>query len=569
MDQDSPDSRLQRFELLHRIGLALASEHDRDRLVETILLEAKHLCNADGGTLYLANKDELEFVMLHSDSLGLRQGGTTGNAVGLKPIPLFVEQRPNRRNIAACAFHERKVIHVADTYAPSPFDLTGAHEFDEQTGYRTVSILAIPLISAQNSVHGVLQLINARNNASEPIPFHAELLRTVSALAAQAGIALENQALLDAQRELLESFIKLIAEAIDAKSPYTGGHCERVPVLAEMIVRSLCDATEGPFKDFQLTGDEWRELRVAAWLHDCGKVTTPVHVMDKATKLETIFDRIAIVKARFEVLRREAELTCLRAILGGRPAAEAERERDQLLATLTDEQAFLERVNIGGEFLGESDRARVREIGQRTFTSGGKPQPLLDENEMANLSISRGTLTDEERLIINGHMVQTQRMLKKLPFPRDLERVPEYAGGHHERMDGKGYPRGVFGGDMSIPARALAIADVFEALTAADRPYKKGKTLSESMAIMAAMKEHNHLDPDLLDHFVTSEVYRKYAERFMAPTQIDEVDPASVLAKKPRPFELPEERLRKERWRDFLPEYLKLFPEPNDVGPSD
>lgn len=561
MDQDSPEARLQRFELLHRIGLALASEHDRDRLVETILLEAKQLCNADGGTLYLVHGDELEFAMIHSETLGLRQGGTTGNVVGLRPIPLFEASRaPNRRNIAACAFHERKSIHVADVYAPSPFDLTGAQEFDQRKGYRTVSILAIPLISVQDSVLGVLQLINARDAAGQPIPFHTELQRTVSALAAQAGIALENQALLDAQRELLESFIKLIAEAIDAKSPYTGSHCERVPVLAEMIVRSLCEAADGPYRDFQLTGDEWRELRVAAWLHDCGKVTTPVHVMDKATKLETIFDRIELVRTRFEVLRRDAEIAYLRRVAEGLPHEQARAERDATLTRIDDDIAFLERVNVGGEFLSEVDKDRINEIGTRKFTLNGSTRPLLDDNEIRNLSISRGTLTPEERLIINGHMVQTQRMLQKLPFPKDLARVPEYAGNHHERMDGKGYPRGVFAGDMSIPARALAIADVFEALTAADRPYKKGKTLSESLAIMASMKEWNHLDPQLLDHFVTSSVLQQYAERFLAPEQIDAVDPNVVLTKQARPFELPSEEERRARWADFLPEYLELFP---------
>jgi HD-GYP domain-containing protein (c-di-GMP phosphodiesterase class II) len=561
MDQDSPEARLQRFELLHRIGLALASEHDRDRLVETILLEAKQLCNADGGTLYLVHEDELSFAMIHSDSLGLRQGGTTGNEVGLRPIPLFEASRaPNRRNIAACAYHERKSIHVADAYSPSPFDLTGAHEFDQRKGYRTVSILAIPLISVQDSVLGVLQLINARDAAGQPIPFHSELQRTVSALSAQAGIALENQALLDAQRELLESFIKLIAEAIDAKSPYTGSHCERVPVLAEMIVRSLCDAEKGPFAEFRLTGDEWRELRVAAWLHDCGKVTTPVHVMDKATKLETIFDRIDLVRARFDVLRRDAEIAYLKQVAEGGPAEKAKVERDARLARIDDDLAFLERVNVGGEFLGEADKDRIAELGSRTILLNGVARPLLDEDEVRNLSISRGTLTQEERLIINGHMVQTQRMLQKLPFPRDLARVPEYAGGHHERMDGKGYPRGVFASDMSIPARALAIADVFEALTAADRPYKKGKTLSESIGIMASMKEWNHLDPQLLDHFVTSGVVQEYADRFLAPEQIDAVDPEVVLSKQPRAFELPSEEERRARWVDFLPEYKKLFP---------
>jgi HD-GYP domain-containing protein (c-di-GMP phosphodiesterase class II) len=561
MDLSSAESKSQRFELLHRIGVALAKEHDRNRLVETILLEAKRLCNADGGTLYLVEKESLEFAMIHNDSLNIARGGTTGNVIDLPAIPLYdAHGRPNLRNIAARVFHEKQPLHIPDSYHATGFDLSGARAFDERNAYRTVSILAIPLLSSQQQVLAVLQLINATDESGTRIPFHPELQRTVNALAAQAGIELDNQELLEAQRTLLDSFIKLIAEAIDAKSPYTGNHCERVPVLAEMIARSLCDATEGPFAAFNLNDSEWRELRVAAWLHDCGKVTTPVHVMDKATKLEKIFDRIEVVRTRFELLKRDARVAYWQSRAEGKDAALAQQDFDARVAQCDEELAFLCRVNIGGEFLSDADRAQIHAIAERQLDVGGETIALLDADMVDNLQISRGTLTQAERLTINGHMVQTVRMLEKLPFPDDLKRVPEYAGGHHERMDGKGYPKGLFAGDMSIPARALAIADVFEALTACDRPYKKGKTLSESLSIMANMKEHNHLDPDLLDHFVTSKVYLQYAQRFLTPEQIDVVDDSIVVAVKPKPFELPPPPIRDQRWLDFLPEYKRLFP---------
>lgn len=568
MDLSSAEAKSQRFELLHRIGVSLAKEHDRNRLVETILLEAKGLCNADGGTLYLVQDGVLDFAMIHNDSLGVAQGGTTGNAIGLPPIKLVDEDgQPNLKNVATRAYHEKRTIHIEDSYNAPSFDMSGARAFDHVHNYRSVSLLTIPLLSSQQSVLAVLQLINARDaEDNSVVPFHPELERTVNALAAQAGIELDNQELLEAQRDLLEAFIKLIAEAIDAKSPHTGAHCERVPVLTEMIARSLCAAKEGPFAAFSLDDTQWRELRVAAWLHDCGKVTTPVHVIDKATKLEAIHDRIEVVAVRYAVLQRDAELDCLKAIAAGEDRDVATRNKDARLCELADELEFLRRVNVGGEFLLEADQERIRVLAKRSVVLGGEVVPLLDVDMVKNLCVSRGTLTEEERLTINGHMVQTIRMLQKLPFPDDLKRVPEYAGGHHERMDGNGYPKGLFAGDMSIPARALAVADVFEALTACDRPYKRAKTISESLEIMAKMKQNNHLDPDLFNEFVRSGVYLEYAERFLSKEQIDEVDREKLIAVQPRAFELPPDGVRAARWDDFLPEYLRVLPDPAGRG---
>ncbi len=555
--------RLGRLELLHRISLALSSERNRERLIETILIEAQTLCNADGGTLYLRNEqDQLRFAILRNQSLGLSLGGTTGQAIDLPPLWIRdpVTGKPNHANVASYAACTQRSINIADAYAAVGFDFSGMQEFDRRHGYRSTSFLTIPLQSSEGTVLGVLQLINARDRHSGRVQaFGAEEQHIVEALASHAGIAIDNQNLMQEQKQLLESFIVMIAGAIDAESPYTGAHCERVPVLAEMLTRSLCDANTGPFADFRLTDDEWYELHIAAWLHDCGKVATPTHVMDKATKLECVYDRLAAIRTRFEVLMRDARIQLLEA-LQERPheRQELEREYEQRIAELRADLQLIATSNVGGEFLSEQQRARIQQIGQRRYVENGQALPLLSEDEVANLCISRGTLTQEERLLINGHMVQTLRMLQALPFPRQLRRVPEYAGGHHERMDGNGYPRGLFAGDMSVPARVLAIADVFEALTATDRPYKPGKKLSEAMQIMGAMKRDNHLDPDLFDHFVSSGVYRHYAERYLGPELIDEVDEAALLAIRPKPFELPPEEVRKKRWETFLPQYREL-----------
>jgi HD-GYP domain-containing protein (c-di-GMP phosphodiesterase class II) len=557
--------RLERVGLLHRIGLLLSAERNRDRLIETILVEAQQLCRADGGTLYLKNaEDALSFAILRNDTLGLRLGGTTGLAVELPPVPTrdALTGKPNHKNVASYAACSNQSVNIEDAYAAPGFDFSGTQAFDRRHDYRSTSFLTIPMQNSEGLVLGVLQLINARDPESgRVVAFAHEDQLIVEALASQAGIAIDNRNLLDGQRDLLESFIRMIAGAIDAKSPYTGAHCERVPVLAEMLTRSLCDAETGPFAGFSLDDDEWYELHIAAWLHDCGKVATPTHVMDKATKLECVYDRLRAVQTRFELLKRDAKIEFLEA------ASERPQERQQLegvylklIAELDAELELIRASNLGGEFLPPEKQALIRSIlirsvAARTYEEGGRRVPLLSEDEVDNLCISRGTLTNEERLVVNGHMVQTVRMLEALPFPRHLGRVPEYAGGHHERMDGTGYPKGLFAGDMSIPARVLAIADVFEALTATDRPYKAGKKLSETMKIMGFMKRDNHLDPDLLDHFVSSGVYRVYAERYLSPDLIDDVDEAAILQLEPKPFKLPEDALRKARWQQFLPEY--------------
>lgn len=546
------------LELLFDVGLSLTSERDHDRLVEKILIAAKQFCRADGGTIYLATEDDhLEFAIMRNDTMGTALGGTTGKPLDQIPrVPLKdpVSGEPNERNIAAYAANAKQSVNIEDAYEVETFDFSGTKEFDRRNGYRSQSFLTIPMLNNSGRLIGVLQLINAQDpDTGEIISFDTHLQQIVEALASQAAVALDNQQLLTAQRKLMESFIQLIAEAIDAKSPYTGGHCERVPIITEMITEAVCQADSGPFADFDLTSEQWYELRIAAWLHDCGKITTPVHVMDKSTKLESIRDGIETVRARFEALKRETELEHLR-----RGGANEDEALSRALAELDEDLAFLERSNVGGEFLSEEHKQRIRTIAKRSWRCGEGRRPLLSDEETELLCISRGTLSEEERLVINGHMVQTVRMLERLPFPQDLKRVPEYAGGHHETMDGRGYPKGIYAGDMSIPARIMAIADVFEALTAPDRPYKRGKSLSETMTIMGRMKENNHLDPQLFDFFVQSGVYRRYAEAYMDEALVDAVDEQALLDIVPKGFEAPPEQERAARWKDFLPEYHKL-----------
>ncbi len=558
MSQLTLEEKVRRLEIVQRVGVALSSERNRDTLVEMILVEAKKLCNADGGTLYLRTDDDhLRFAILRSDSLGTSLGGSTGKPIDLPALPLFDDSgAPNTKNVATYCAMQRRTINIPDAYHASGFDFSGTIAFDRRNNYHSKSFLTLPMVNSERNVIGVLQLINARDEQTGAIvAFSEDDEQIVNALASQAAVALDNQQLLDQQRDLLESFIQAIASAIDAKSPHTGAHCERVPLLTLMLADAVCKEETGPLADFAMSPDELYELRIAAWLHDCGKVTTPVHVIDKAVKLEGIVDRIESVKTRYEVLERDAKIDHLERVLAGGNEAASLAAYEAEVARLGEELAFLERANVGREFLPPSEQERIEAIGQRSYRQGGETRRLLSTDEVYNLSISRGTLTAEERVIINRHMVETIKMLEALPFPRHLKRVPEYAGGHHEKMDGSGYPRGTYAGDMSVPARIMAIADVFEALTAQDRPYKRGLSLRESMQIMGNMKRDNHLDPDLFDVFVRSRVYRRFGEQHLPPHMIDEVDEAALLAIKPREFQLPSKEVRLARARTFIPPY--------------
>ena len=543
------------LERLFRIGLAFGSERKKGRLVERILLEAKEVANADGGTLYLRTDDEkLCFQILVNDSLKLAIGLEEGCSPQFEQIPLFKPGtfEENHDHVAAHVVHIGDSVHVPDAYSADSFNFEGTRAFDSERGYRTASLLTLPMKNLQDRVIGVLQLVNARDEQGKIVPFADRHQVVVGALAAQAAVALDAQQLYSSQKALLSSFLELLAAAIDHKSPYTGEHCRRVPVLTEMLVRAMAAASEGAYAEFNPTDEQWEELHVASLLHDCGKVTTPAHVMDKATKLEGLLEGMELVEARLSARARGIEA---RAMLEGR---DPQSELDEL----REHQVFLRRVNMGGEAMAPEDEARVKTIAALTYVDvEGREQPMLRAEEVDKLCISRGTLTPQERLIINGHMVQTVLMLDALPFPRDLKNVPEIACGHHERMDGQGYPRGIYAGDMSLCARAMAIADVFEALTAGDRPYKPAMPLSKSMAIMGKMKVNNHLDPELFDFFVRSGVYRRYAERYLPRKLCDDVDEKALIALEPNSFELPPKEERDKRWDCFLPAYQAMVPE--------
>ncbi len=528
---------LARIEKLNQIGIALSAEKDTSRLLENILLGAKELTNADAGTIYTRTEENtLRFEIIRTDSLKIAMGGTTGIKINFPELPLYKDGKPNIQMIAAYVALEEKSINIPDAYEAQGFDFTGTKAFDKNTGYRSKSFLTIPLKNHENEVIGVLQLINAKDPVTGQIKeFNQEDQQLSESLASQAAIAMTNQKLIADLKALFESFIQAIAGAVDDKSAYTGGHCERVPVLANMLAEAAKRSTIGDLKDFNPTEENLYEIRIAAWLHDCGKVVTPEYVVDKSTKLETIYDRIHTVATRFEVLKRNFEIEFLKKKIALFEAGQLdeipglEAELEEKVRQIDEDRIFIETSNVGGEFMSPERQTRVKSIaGYQWKSPGGNYEPLLSENEIYNLNIAKGTLTAEERNIINHHVVATKKMLSTIHFPKNLKNVAEMAGAHHETMNGTGYPDKLTRDQMSIPARIMAIADVFEALTAADRPYKEPKSLSDSLKILGFMKKDQHIDPDLFQVFIKEKVYLEYAQKHLKPGQIDEVIEAKI-----------------------------------------
>lgn len=528
---DSMTDLFARFEQLNTIGASLSNERNIDRLLENVVLAAKTITHADGGTLYRMSEDQksLHFEIVRTDSLKIAFGGTTGEPISVKfqDLPLYrADGQANNSLVAAYSALHAETVNIADAYTEKGFDFSGTKKFDQVTGYRSQSFLTVPMKNHENEIIGVLQLINAIDPASGSVRIFTDAdQRLAESLASQAAVALTNRLLVSQLEELFEAFITLINLAIDEKSPYTGGHCQRVPSLTMMLAEAVDATTEGPLAGFSMSDKDRYELKIAGLLHDCGKVTTPVHVVDKATKLQTIFDRIKMIDTRFEVIKRDAEIAMLRAVLDGAERSSAEQGLQETQRAINADRDFLRRVNVGCEAMPPEDQERVQRIAQkyRWRNTEGLDADFLTADEAENLTICAGTLTQAERETINYHIVATIKMLESLPWPKHLKHVPEYAGGHHERMDGKGYPKGLKRNDMTVQARIMGIADIFEALTARDRPYKPAMKISEALRILGNFSANGHIDPDLFDVFVKQKVYLKYAEQFLEPSQIDEV----------------------------------------------
>ncbi len=522
------------------ISIRLSSEKDSNKLLDEILQIVMSIANCDAGSIYSITEDkELKFETVINSSLDMYLGGASGKAVDFPTIPLLVDGKPNNNAMVAHSANSGEVINIPDVYAAIPFDVSAARKMDDATGYRTKSMLVIPLKDHVDDIIGVVQLINAMDG-NEAIAFSDDVETLVRSFTSLGAISLTNKALVERMEQLFMSFAKTIAKAIDEKSPHTGGHCRRVPALTLMLAEAIHEETRGPLSEFSMTDADRHELDIAGWLHDCGKVATPDHIIEKSRKLQTIFDRVEFVNAKFEIAARDIELRykdqMLLALQKGKKieVVQLQTAMEREFKQLKLDRSFIQKVNLGGEYLQDKEVELIHQIALRyDIRIENNVTPVLNLDEVENLQVRRGTLTDAEREVMKHHMVVTMDILETLPFPKHLQNVTEYALGHHERMDGGGYPRGLTKEQMSVPSRLMALADIFEALSAADRPYKKAKPASECLNIMGRLVEDNHLDPDIFAIFVESKVYEQYLKEFGSEEQLDSFELSDIPGYKP------------------------------------
>ncbi|MGE4504883.1 MAG: HD-GYP domain-containing protein [Desulfovibrionaceae bacterium] len=521
-----------RTERLVNIGLALSGERDRGRLFEMVVEEARRITHADAGTLYIADHGHrfLNFVILQNDSMGVRLGGATGGEITLPPVSLYHQDgTANHSNVSAHVAHTGEAVNIDDVYEAEGFDFSGPRKYDATTGYRSRSMVVLPLRNHEDDTIGVLQLLNSLDpETGEARPFVDDQLEAVGALASQAAVALTNTQLIQDLTNFLYAFIQAIATAIDAKSPYTGGHIQRVVDVTMRIAGKMNEASEGPFAGVHFSEDELEELKLSAWMHDVGKIVTPEYVVDKSTKLETIFDRVELVRARFDLieqLKRNEHLERLVEMASGGASREEMRALTEEYAKwherFLEERDFVISCNSPGEFMSDERVVRLRTIASRTYERNGETLPFLEKEEVENLCIRKGTLNAGERKSIENHAVVTNRMLAELPFPKRLRNVPNYAGRHHEKLDGTGYPDGLGAEQLALQARILAVADIFEALTARDRPYKKPMPLSQAVKILGFMVKDGHIDGDVFQLFLDQGVHKEYIADIFGPEEVD------------------------------------------------
>jgi HD-GYP domain-containing protein (c-di-GMP phosphodiesterase class II) len=502
------------------IGRALSGVYDLNTLLEMIVDQARSFTNADAGTLYIVEDNTLRFQIVQNDSLKIRMGGKTGETIPFPPVEL------KESNVSAFVALKGKSVNIPDVYDTDLFDFTGPKKFDQSTGYRSKSMLVVPMKNHDSDVIGVLQLLNATNPVnSEVISFSQDYENLSESLASQAAVSITNAKLISNMTELFEAFVKVMATAIDEKSPVTGGHIRRVADLTLTMAEVIHNHQEGRFKDITFSPDQMYELRIAAYMHDIGKVTSPVEIVEKAKKLQTIFDRIHYVRLRMDYMIQKVKLEgqqkkieLLEKRADPAEIKKIESDAEKQIKELEDIRAFINKCNEPGEFLEDETLERLKEISQKTyFDNEGQEQPFITDDELVNLSIRRGSITEAERKKMQDHAAVTLRMLKQIPFTKKLKNIPSFAGAHHEFINGKGYPLGLKGDEIPFEGKLMAVTDIAEALTASDRPYKKAMPLETVYRILRSMAGNGELDNDMVELFINQEIYKIYQEKHENP----------------------------------------------------
>jgi HD-GYP domain-containing protein (c-di-GMP phosphodiesterase class II) len=513
VDNPYVEHLIQQINRLAEIGRALSGEHDLNTLLEKICDEVRKFTYADACTLYIVKENQLHITIFQNHSMGIRMGGKTGEELNMPPVNLV------ESNVSAYVALKGVSVNIPDVYDTDLFDFTGPKEFDQHTGYHSTSMLVCPMRNHEDDIIGVLQLVNALNpDTGEIIPFLPDYISLTESLASQAAVSITNARLINDMEHLFESFVEVMATAIDEKSPITGGHIRRVANLTMVMAEELHKSDKHPFQDVQFTPEKFHELRVASWMHDIGKVTTPVEIIEKSKKLETIFDRAEFVDLRMQFIiqstRLEAAQTQLKMLHDGATLEQVntlEENTAKVLQELKEIREFILKCNEPSEYLEDEHIEHLHKISQKTYTDEkGHPQPFLTPDELKNLSIRKGSINEQERQVMKNHAQVTLDMLAKIPFTKKLKNIPNFAGAHHECINGMGYPLGLKGGEIPFEGKLMAVTDIAEALTAKDRPYKRAMPLDQVYKVLRKMVDNNELDRDLVEFFINENIYQTY-----------------------------------------------------------
>ncbi len=533
--EDNPyvEYLIQQINRLAEIGRALSGEHDLNTLLEKICNEVRNFTYADACTLYIVKDNQLHFEIVQNHTLGNQLGGKTGKKIQLPPIDLI------ESNVSAYVALKGISVNIPDVYDTDLFDFTGPKEFDRASGYHSTSMLVCPMRTHENDVIGVLQLVNAKNpDTGEIVPFSPDYVSLTESLASQAAVSITNARLINDMENLFESFVEVMATAIDEKSPVTGGHIRRVANLTMVMAEELHKSDKPPFKEIHFTPEKFHELRIASWMHDIGKVTTPVEIIEKSNKLETIFDRMQLVDLRIHMITQKVQLEAAQTQLelfknGESPEKKKQMEVDteKKVQELRDIRKFLSQCNEPSEFMEDKNIERLQEIAKKTYRDeADRELPYLTPDELENLSIRRGSINEKERQIMKNHAQITLDMLDKIPFTKKLKNIPNFAGAHHECINGLGYPLGLKGEEIPFEGKLMAVTDIIEALTAKDRPYKRAMPLEQVYVILRKMVKRNELDHDLVEFFINEKTYEVYQAQYENPAR----PPSSGMSPKNR-----------------------------------
>lgn len=465
------------------IGLELTTQKDKNKLLDMILEKAMEMTECDAGTLYLYKNDSLYFKLMKTLSMNINKG-SHGEQIDLPPVPM------NENHVCSYSAIHKELINIPDVYSSKRFDFSGPKKYDALTGYNTKSMIVIPMTDNEDQLMGVIQLINAKNNNGDVVAFTKDeefILRSLSSLAA---VSISNMLYVEEIKRQLYSFAEALATAIDERTPYNGSHTRKVTDYVAKLADYINKMYAMGISDEYFDCNRKEQLELAATLHDIGKMIVPLKVMNKATRLG---DKIEKLKNRYKLIEAYIRIDYLEGRL-------SKEKYEQEINYLKESLEFI-CTNESAGFMSEENITKVKDIATHVYEFEGQKYPYLTPYEEKCMSIVKGTLTQEERTIMESHVVMTKKILEKVHFNASYSKVTKFASTHHELLDGSGYPDKLTKEDIELESRMLAVVDVYDALTATDRPYKKPMEKDKAFKILDSMVLEGKLDKKVVEWF--------------------------------------------------------------------